>query len=109
LWTCAPAELFSFLLLGSLSSAPPRWEWILNLRGILYYSREAPGAPGYRQTVYLLGERRALSFVMVPYAPDLPVELAAVRRSRAVPRVLCTARRRHCARSGRRGAQATRW
>jgi hypothetical protein len=35
-----------------------RWEWILDLRGILYYSREAPGVPGYRQTVYLLGERR---------------------------------------------------
>ena len=32
-----------------------RWQWILNVRGILYYSRPAPSREGYFETVYLLG------------------------------------------------------
>ena len=37
-----------------------RWQWILNARGILYYSRPVPDVPGYVETVYLLGERPSL-------------------------------------------------
>ena len=32
-----------------------RWQWILDARGILYYSRPVPNMPGFTETVYLLG------------------------------------------------------
>lgn len=43
-----------------LPCATCRWQWILNARGILYYSRPVPDVPGYVETVYLLGERHCL-------------------------------------------------